>query len=64
MREEPKMKIELVGEIDTRKIPEHVRLNLGEAIYKSLLEDSKRPGFREGFERWKAERAKGATATP
>ena len=56
MMKEPQMKIECVGEIDTRRIPEHVRMNLGEAIYKGLLEDSKRPGFWEGFERWKAEK--------
>lgn len=53
---------ECVAEIDVSKIPEHVRMNLGEAIYKGLLEDSKRPGFWEGFERWKAERQAKGTA--
>ena len=56
MKEPKKFTVECVGEIDVNQIPEHVRMNLGEAIYKGLLEDSKHLGFWEGFERWKAER--------
>ena len=46
--------------IDTAKIPEWVRLSIGAAIYKAVLQDMKRPDFQEGFERWMAEKAAGA----
>ncbi len=49
--------------IDTAKIPNGVRLSIGAAIYKAVLQDMERPDFQEGFERWMAERnaaAKGA----
>ncbi len=43
--------------IDTAKVPNGVRLSIGAAIYKAILQDMERPDFREGLERWTAEMA-------
>lgn len=43
--------------IDTARIPDGVRRSIGAAIYKAILRDMERTDFREGLERWLAERA-------
>lgn len=48
--------VKCVGEIDPQQIPEHIGCILGRAIYNAMLEDSSKPGFWEGFERWERER--------
>ena len=47
-------------DIDTSKIPEHVRLELLSIAYDATIEYFKQPGVEEKFQRWKA--AKEASA--
>lgn len=48
--------------IDTSRIPEHVRLELLSLIYDATAAYFQQPGVEERYERWKAEKAKKAAA--
>ena len=53
-------------DIDTSKIPEHVRLELLSIAYDATIEYFKQPGVEEEFQRWRAAKeaeAKKTTAT-
>ena len=50
------------GSIDTRAIPQHIKENLAQAAFRSILQAYNDPAVRSDYERWKAERERAATA--
>ena len=48
--------------IQTKTIPAAVAMNLGQALFEAVKKDFQRPDVQADFERWKAERAREATA--
>ena len=62
MRPEPKVLVTAHGSIDTRAIPQHIKENLAQAAFRSILQAYNDPAVRSDYERWKAARERAATA--
>lgn len=55
----------LVGEMpvcDPSKIPAYVAKDIGRTIYDAVVLAFQQPGVREDYQRWKAERERGAAS--
>lgn len=61
MRPEPKVLVTAHGSIDTRAIPQHIKENLAQAAFRSILQAYNDPAVRSDYERWKAERERAVT---
>lgn len=62
MRPEPKVLVTAHGSIDTGAVPQHIKENLAQAAFRSILRAYNDPAVRSDYERWKAERERAATA--
>ena len=62
MIKDPK-KAESAGKLDTKRIPQHVRMTLAKTAYSAILQDLQRPEFKAGYQQWKAERAAAGAQT-
>jgi hypothetical protein len=56
MRPKPKVLATASGGIDTRSIPQHIKENLAQAAFRSILQAYNDPLVRSDYERWKAGR--------
>ena len=45
------------GQVDPRRIPEHIGMNLAQAALRGILRDYQDPKIQEEYRRWKTQRA-------
>lgn len=46
----------MTPKLDTAKIPQHVKLQIGGIFYKAFMQDFDTPEFQECFRQWRQEK--------
>ena len=62
MKKEPAVRVTAIGDIELGRIPPHVAENLAQSALGAIQRAYRDPAIRADYERWKAERARAATA--
>lgn len=59
---EPTVHTTATGRIEPEKIPAHVGQNIAQVAFAGILRAYRDPAIQADYQRWKAERAKGAAS--